>query len=299
MSSSSMRRTHHHLRPRPPNFLNREARRQLAETTLATTIPDLLASDPRADAGVKSTALVTNLSKLPPEHDEAPLPVIFVSPTDTYSTGRALQLQSPGSKVAVLNFASPKNPGGGFLKGASAQEENLCLRSTLFPAITIKKFHPMPVVSCLYTSDICVFRDGDNLRKDLAPEDRYYLDVITSGMVASPKVKDGRYEIPEVRELVRKKIRLVMRLCVDKGVQKVVLGAWGCGAYRNPLQEIVEAFKEVLTDGQEHWEGVEEVVFAILDRGDMAERFKELWGEGIVWKNFVDNGVAESEEGTA
>lgn len=73
-----------------------------------------------------------------------------------------------------------------------------------------------------------------------------------------------------------------MRVAVDKGINMLVLGAWGYGAYRNPLGEVVEAWREVLSGDKEKWEGIEEVVFAILDRnGTMHQRFKDSWGDGI------------------
>ena len=92
--------------------------------------------------------------------------------------------------------------------------------------------------------------------------------------------------------VVEDKMRAVLAIAQDKGARKVVLGAWGCGAYGNPVRDIAEAWKGVL-DGTslssssklgkgrlresiESWDAIEEVVFAISNRG-MANRFAEVF----------------------
>ncbi len=88
-------------------------------------------------------------------------------------------------------------------------------------------------------------------------------------------------------------MRAVMRILRAKGAQRVVLGAWGCGAYGNPVGEIAAAWKKVLLgtgkakrrkgragedlfDDGEGWPGLE-VVFAIKD-ARMAENFGRAFG---------------------
>ena len=78
---------------------------------------------------------------------------VYYDPINTYSrvsncdvvkltTGDAVYAffdKYSNNKVAVLNFASATNPGGGVKRGSSAQEEGLCRQSTLYPAISQEK----------------------------------------------------------------------------------------------------------------------------------------------------------------
>jgi hypothetical protein len=93
------------------------------------------------------------------------------------------------------------------------------------------------------------------------------------------------------REIVERKIRAVMRIVQRKGVRKLVLGAWGCGAYGNPVSDIAMAFRNVLFPSNigkkgksntetETFPSVEEVIFAIPNR-KMAHDFADAFGSGV------------------
>lgn len=125
---------------------------------------------------------------------------------------------------------------------------------------------------------------------ELAVSERWWVSVISAGMLRFPELEgeEGNRRLGRRdKEMVEKKMRAVMRIAQGKGITKVVLGAWGCGAYGNPVIDIAEAWKKVLKSGvgthgkgrreRETWKGIEEVVFAISQRG-MAREFAGVFG---------------------
>ncbi|KAI8626586.1 hypothetical protein F5Y19DRAFT_221058 [Xylariaceae sp. FL1651] len=161
-------------------------------------------------------------------------------------------------KVGILNMASPLSPGGGFLNGATSQEESLCMSTTLLPALR-DEFYRLPELGVVYTPDVLVFRSASPLTSASASapasasaegkdpkSDRWFVDVVSAAMLRLPETEDGRYASPADRELVARKMRAVMRVFAAKGCTRVVLGAWGCGAYGNPTSEVAEAWRRIL-----------------------------------------------------
>ena len=181
------------------------------------------------------------------------------------------------------------------------------MRTTLLQALR-DEFYRLPEVGAIYTPDVLVFRDEVS-NKVLAKRNRWFVDCISAAMLRQPETerdpitRRGSYVEEKDREMVLRKMRMVLRICQSKGVRKVVLGAWGCGAYGNPLGEIATAWRKVLlpkrsgrqkrqNNGKskghsETWSGLEEVVFAISDPG-MAEGFEAAFGEGLVWDRAID-----------
>ncbi|KAI3319532.1 hypothetical protein HD806DRAFT_525514 [Xylariaceae sp. AK1471] len=239
-------------------------------------------------------------------------------------------------KVGILNMASPLSPGGGFLNGATSQEESLCMRTTLLPALR-DEFYRLPELGVVYTPDVLVFRSasslspsssaaidagggggGDDEKDILSKNDRWFVDVVSAAMLRLPEIEeDGRYASAADRELVQRKMRAVLRVFAAKGCTRVVLGAWGCGAYGNPVSEVAEAWRRVLVPDhrvemnhrageegtssatargkgkgykgkkarnreKETWGAhIEDVVFAIKDAG-MAAAFARAFGEDLL-----------------
>ena len=187
--------------------------------------------------------------------------------------GAAHELVSSGKyrHVAALNFASAKNPGGGFLNGSLAQEESLAVSSALY--LSLRKaeeyynYH-RGSSSLLYSermifSPACpVFRVDNG---DLLPQP-YLLSIVTSAAPNAGAIRDNAPELePQIPEVFRRRAELVLALAASRGVDALILGAWGCGVFRNDPVMVAQTFAELLRPGGP-WHGhFETVRFAVLD----------------------------------
>jgi uncharacterized protein (TIGR02452 family) len=274
-----------------------------------TVLPDILAEIPDIRAS-KSEALF--LSTLPalraadcPGHKNGGKTTIKIVNQDTFNAAIDLASQSSlsadSSRVAVLNMASHSNPGGGWIKGAMAQEEALCYRSSLALSLH-KRYYPWKQRMGLYTPDVVIIRSdvpsGHKLLvPDVAPAD---LPVVSVLSIAAPRCPDVRkvketvnttgsgstvvertvYADPAVRDLLKQKMRLCLRMAGHKGHGLLVLGALGCGAFRNPRREVAHCWLEVFREAEFQGGWWEEVWFAVYDRRNEGnfEVFEEILG---------------------
>lgn len=228
---------------------------------------------------------------------------IKVITTDSLTAAQLLSsIHSERSKksenVCVLNMASPLRPGGGVLAGATSQEEFLCARTTLLPSLK-ESYYRLPEYGGIFTRDTLVFRDpgplGDGAG-ELGGGDRYWIDVISAGMLRFPDLEGEEDEVKQLskkdREVVERKMRAVLRIATAKSMKKLVLGAWGCGAYGNPVVDVAQAWSRVLsgavsttakkekTERCETWPSLEDVVFAIPNNRT-AREFANAFEGGI------------------
>jgi uncharacterized protein (TIGR02452 family) len=235
----------------------------------------------------------------------------FPSKYPSLASGGATTSGSRKQNPCILNMASPLRPGGGVLAGATSQEEFLCSRTTLLPSL-LEAYYRLPELGGVFTRDILVFRGPgslDDAGQELEVKDRWWVDVITAGMLRFPELEGGEGDKrlgKKDREDVEKKMRAVLRIAKGKGAKRIVLGAWGCGAYGNPVKDIANAWKKVL-DGDidvgkkkgkgaaelEPW-GFEDVVFAITSE-KMGLEFATHFG-GDIKVEAGPGGVAADEE---
>ncbi len=171
-----------------------------------------------------------------------------VEVTDETTLAAARRLVGDGWNVAALNFASARHPGGGFLGGARAQEESLCRASALYECLRGCRMYPYhaPMRGGFYTNyaiyspAVPVFKDDDGRLLD-AP--------YTCAFVTAPAVNVGaigRDEQPRVRGEMGERIEKVLAVAAGHGHAAVVLGAWGCGVFKNDPGMIADLFRAAL-----------------------------------------------------
>ena len=159
-------------------------------------------------------------------------------------------------KTCVLNFASAHKPGGGVIKGSGAQEESLCRCSTLHPSLIFDdaydKYYarnndylpPMGSDGIIYSPEIVILKTDESEPKRLPARKRVRVDVLTC---AAPDFRRQDYNEDAFISAMRRRIRRILQVASDQKVDNLILGAFGCGAFRNPPEIVAEIFKEELT----------------------------------------------------
>lgn len=161
-------------------------------------------------------------------------------------------------KVAVLNFANPHFPGGGVKNGAKAQEECLCRSSNLFPCLNAKNVYDDYYLynrniknrffsdRLIYTKNVTVFKDDSDVPQLMPQSEWFQVDVITC---AAPYIANRKYTNKTVlKELFKSRIKNIFESAIDNYVDVLVLGAFGCGAFKNPPAVVAKAFHEVIEE---------------------------------------------------
>lgn len=192
---------------------------------------------------------------------------VIVSKKRTFEAAKAYR----DNKVAVHNFASASNPGGGVVRGSTAQEECLCRCSYLYFCLNSPDMwdgfytphkqarNPLHNDDIIYTPEVTVFKSDTN-NPALLPENEWYkVNVITCAapnLRAMPSNKhntgDGKKAAKisdkEMLEIHEKRLRRILDVAVSEGNDTVILGAFGCGAFMNKANIVAYAAKNVIKD---------------------------------------------------
>ncbi len=208
---------------------------------------------------------------------------ISVIKSRTFEAAFKLREENPSARIAVHNFASATNPGGGVVKGSRAQEEALCRCSTLYAVLKTDenwrryyKFHrdrrdSVYTDACIFTPEITVFKSDTDLPEILPRESWLTVDVMTC---AAPNLRErpnniynpgkafpAQLSTTELLAVHERRARHMLTVLASHGVEIFVTGAFGCGAFKNNPSVVATAYKNILPD----FDGAfREIVFAIF-----------------------------------
>ena len=180
--------------------------------------------------------------------------------------------EEENEKIMCLNFASAKNPGGGFMNGAEAQEESLARTSGLYLSqLECKQFYEThrSMKSCAYTDAMIyspqtpVFRmdNGELLKRPV------FCNFITSAAVNAGVLKSNEPELVHMIEaLMFQRIDKLLSLALLKNNEVLILGAWGCGVFRNDPKMIASLFDKLLKGKFKN--AFRRVVFAVFTKDE-------------------------------
>ncbi len=189
----------------------------------------------------------------------------------------AIRLKREGYYPAVLNMASRQNPGGGVLHGSMAQEESIFRRTDLFKSLfqfssyaenfgveKAEQQYPLDRnFGGIYSPDVIIFRDSEinGCRLLNQPE---YISIVSVAAMNRPELTSCLKISSHLVDGVKNKMRTIFRIALRHRHDSLILGAWGCGAFRNPPKHIASLFHEVLKE-KEFKNKFRKIVFAIIE----------------------------------
>ena len=248
----------------------------------------------RTEASIQNTCIVDEsfYSRKNPYFSE---PNIFFEENLTLIA--AYKFSDKGIKTADLNFANPIEPGGGVLRGASAQEEYLCRASNLYPCLVseqAKRFYQehneiinnnqfnsmyLATDKIIYSPGITFFREDKDYypNTECTPSQEYSdywrsIDVITC---AAPFFSGSGYILPngDLHHLFCRRIQNILEVAIEHDIEALILGAFGCGAFHNPPSVVAKAFQSMLTKNR-YFHAFSNTVFAVKRTGRFCENIE-------------------------
>jgi uncharacterized protein (TIGR02452 family) len=204
--------------------------------------------------------------------------LVSVVNASTFSAARQL-LAEGFNDVFCLNFASAKNPGGGFISGAQAQEECLARASGLYSTLLLHPEYYEANHRCgssvythhaIYSPKVPVFRDYS----DQLLESPYQVSMLTMPAVNAGAVRQNEADRTALIEThMRDRIDMALAIAQAHGHRALVLGAWGCGVFGNSPHDVARWFYDALNNSKTFATSFERVVFAVLDQGSTTTNF--------------------------
>ena len=219
---------------------------------------------------------------------------IEVNENKTFQDVFKLHKLYPNKKICVLNFASATTPGGGVKSGSGAQEECLCRCSTLYYSLNTRylytKFYEpnkekpnrLHTDDVIYSPNIKIIKTDDDYPVRLDKKEYIDVDIVTC---AAPNLRENpnnRFNFEgdvssndiskeELYKIHLSRAKHILNIAIYNDVDILVLGAFGCGAFRNDPRVVAKAYKDALMEYSKYFEAID---FAIFHREYEEENYQ-------------------------
>ena len=211
----------------------------------------------------------------PPPSGETPR--IEVTGERTQEAALRLVVAEGEAGLLLLNFASARNVGGGFLNGARAQEEDLMRCSGLYACVREQPTYyeaNRALDSMLYTDHLIYSPGVPFFRR----QNRDRLETPSRCAVITGPAPNAGQALrrdpdagPAIEAALRRRAGKVLALAEAQGHRTLLLGAWGCGVFMNDPALVADAFATWL--GSARFRGAfGRVVFAVYEPGDQERK---------------------------
>lgn len=191
---------------------------------------------------------------------------VSISVIESTSTNSSYDMYEKFGSACVLNFASATTPGGGFKNGSVAQEESLARVSGLYYSlIKFEEIYKGSWSDTKYYKDYYIYSPNVPFIKDDNGNriSEKYITVISSAAVNLNKFENIHEDVEYyIEHVMRKRINDILRIAIENCERNIVLGAYGCGVFKNDSSKVASYFKDSLTRYAKYFDNI---VFAIYD----------------------------------
>ena len=200
---------------------------------------------------------------MPPRFPRTDVRVVDIDSIDA-----ALQLaQSSGRRPLVLNLADDCFPGGCVSTGSGAQEESLFRRTSLCRTLTMH-FYPIRDDEAVYSPCVVVMKASEAQGFARLAEPLPTLDFVACPAIRHPQLAEGGDTLRD-EDVTRLEIKVetVLQVAYKKGHGALVIGAMGCGAWRNPPSHVAQIMRRVIERYPGAFADIHIAVLRDADRG--------------------------------
>ena len=226
---------------------------------------------------------------------------VIVTKSRTFEAAINLSKKYPNKRIAVLNFASSTTPGGGVKWGSSAQEEALCRCSTLYPVLSTNyvfknfylknrnKYNALNTDDIVYSKDIVICKNDIDYPTRMLEKDYVKVDVLTC---AAPNLREkpsNDFNVSngdqvsisdeELYKLHLSRARHILHIAAFNKVEILILGAFGCGAFRNNPWVVAKAYKDALKEFNNNFFLVDFAIYTRPNEEENYNAFIETFGQ--------------------